>query len=324
VKTVREPEYRDLLKALLRARAFESLYEELPDLEAYPSVAPRRISPAVPAAFSLRRREDGTGDLFSLRRGSPASALVFGLPADALFRQALGRVGAPAGGRDPGGFPTDLSRGLLAPVPSPGTLVEVMAGAALSFRLRDQDRVALLVDDIAGSASGFWHEGLNFAAVQRAPFVLVVDAVAAAGAEGSRSAATTGLLAKAPAYGLEGHAAPADDPLALAEVLARAVTRAREGHGVQLVEVSAAKGGREDPIATLAGRLRWAEALRDDELETWSADAVREMETSLAAVVAEPAPDDAEAGAPVYVGGTPGRPPWLGPAAPVTRTSDGP
>lgn len=292
---------RGLLQGLLKARAFEALCSELPALPAYPPGDLRRIAPAVPAAFALRRATDGTGDLFTLRRGSPAAALLFGLPPEALFRQALGRASAPAGGRDPGGFPTDLSRGLLGPVPGAGTLVEVMAGAALAFRLRGQDRVALLVDDLAGCASGFWHEGLNVATASRAPLVLVVDA----GHAGEHDAPPAPpLVDRAAAYGMEARRVFLDDALNLSRQVAEAVERAREGLGVQLVE-TVVQDPDADLIATLAGRLRWAEAVTDDEVEMWGHDAVREMEEALARVLAEPLPEPSQAGAAVYAGDPP-------------------
>jgi hypothetical protein len=309
VDSVETGELRGLLGALLRARAFEGLCRELPGIPSYPPGDPRRISPAVPAAFALRRRTDGTGDVFSLRRGSPAAALLHDLDARTLFRQALARAGAASGGRDPGGFPTDLARGLLGPVPSPGTLVEVMAGIAMAFRLLGEDRVALLVDDARGGASGFWHEGLNLAAVNRAPLVLVIDAT-----EPETSPRPgPGFRAKAPAYGIDVRPAPAEDPVALLEALYDAVGAAREGRGVQLVEVL---GGtdEEEWIATLTGRLRWAEAVTDGEVDGWMDAAASEMENALAAVLAEPAPDPAEARAPVHWGGPPAMPVWSPPS----------
>lgn len=304
---------RHLLRTLLRARAYEALYRELPGLPAYPPGDARSIVPGVPAAFALDCRDDGTGDVFSLRRGSPAAALAFGLPPAALFRQALGRRGAPARGRDPGGFPTDLARGLLAPVPGPGTLVEVMAGIALTFRLRTEPRVALLVDDVDGSASGFWHEGLNLAGVRRAPLVLVVDAR-------TRSPLSTRaptLLARAPAYGVESHQSTAGDPVGLLETLEHAVACAREGHGAQLVEVVAGTND-EDAVAALTGRLRWSESVSDQEALDWKAAAGREMEEALSGVLAEPAAEPADAGAPVYPGGADATPNW----ASVDRSSE--
>lgn len=300
---------RGLLRALIRADAFEALCRELPGIPRYPPGDPRRLTPAVPAAFALDRAPDATGDLFSLRRGSPSAALPFGVDPRTLFRQALGREGAPAAGRDAAGFPTDLARGLLGPVPGPGTLVEVLAGAALAFRLRGEARVALVVDDTAGADSGFWHEGLNLAGVHRVPLVLVVEADAdpLRGGPGRAS-----FVDRATAYGARGLRGRTGDPQELLERLDTAVRSARDGDGVQVVEV-VTDASDDDAVAALAGRLRWAEALSDEELGGWRADASNEMEGALAQVLDEPHPAPGEALAPVVIGGPRGRPVWSSP-----------
>jgi TPP-dependent pyruvate/acetoin dehydrogenase alpha subunit len=257
----------------------------------------------------LRRRPDGSGDVFSLRTGTAAAALAFGLEPEILFRQALGRRKAPAGGRDPGGFPTDLARGLLGPVSTPGTLVEVLAGVALAFRLKGEPRVALLVDDADGSASGFWHEGLNLAAVQRAPFVLVVDA----GERRRATARVRRLSVRGAAYGVDAVTISGEDPRAVLETVAGAVERARAGGGTHLVEVE--RGAAEDPVASLAGRLEWAGEVGRDDVAALRAEARAEMESALARVLAEPPPDPEQASGPVLSDGRPAPLPFVAPTA---------
>lgn len=269
----------ELLAELMRARALEALLAaQIPDT-AVAFDHDRPVSPAVPAARALRRAADGSGDVFSLRAGSPAAALAMGLDPRDILRQALGRGGAPAEGRDPGGFPTDLDRGLLAPFVSPGTLVEVLSGVALAFLLRGEARVALLVDDVGGTASGDWHEGLNLAAVQRAPLVLVVDA---ARRKPFDSGAAT-VVERAPAYGFGAHEISGTDPRAVEKMVWCAVEEARTGGGLQVVEVAAP---REDPVEHLiAVALATGDLTREEvaglrsEAETEMLEALREVQT---------------------------------------------
>src|SRR2546426_10551652 len=47
----------------------------------------------------------------------------------------------------------------------------VMAGVALTFKLRAEPRVALVYIGDGGMSTGSFHEGINFAAVQRLPLV---------------------------------------------------------------------------------------------------------------------------------------------------------
>jgi len=228
------------------------------------------------------------GDVFSLRVGSPAAALCLGADPREILRQALGRAGAPAQGRDPGGFPTDWSRGLLAPVHLPGILVEVMAGIALSFRVRGQPRVALLVDDVAATGSGDWHEGLNFAAVGEVPMVLVVDAA------GRRptDTATESMADRAPAYGFAAHTVPGIDPRAVEAVVWAAAEAARTGGGLQVVEVTAPP---EDPVDWLLRTHVESEALTPADASERVREAEEEMAGALAEVEAEADPDPAVA-----------------------------
>lgn len=276
----------ELLPELVRARALEEVLTRLVARNDGPPALPRPVSPAVPAALALRRALDGSGDVFSLRVGSPASALAMGLAPEEILRQAMGTASAPARGRDPGGFPTDLARGVLAPFHLPGTLAEVVAGIALSFAMRDEPRVALLVDDVAGSASGDWHEGLNFAAVRRVPMVLVVDAAG----RGTMDAPVDSMEERAPAYGFTAHAVDGTDPRKVERVVRSAVKAARGGGGVQVVEVGAPG---EDPVSWLLTAAADAGELGPSGVGSLESEAGAEMARALDAVAAETAPDPA-------------------------------
>lgn len=272
----------ELLGELIRARALEEVLSRIP---AHGDPVRRRaVSPALPAARALRRASDGSGDVFSLRVGSPAAALGMGATPHEVLRQALGRDGAPARGRDPGGFPTDWDRGLLAPFHLPGILVEVMAGIALSFRLRGEARVALLVDDVAATGSGDWHEGLNFAAVREVPMVLVVDA----SRRRPTDSATESMADRAPAYGFAAHLVPGTDPRAVEGAVWAAAEAARTGGGLQVVEVTAPQ---DDPVEWLLRTQVASDALTAEDAAERVRQAEEEMLGALAEVEAEPEPD---------------------------------
>ncbi|HSG47890.1 MAG TPA: thiamine pyrophosphate-dependent enzyme, partial [Longimicrobiales bacterium] len=214
----------------------------------------------------------------------------------------LGRASAPARGRDPGGFPTDWDLGLLAPCHLPGILVEVMAGIALSFRLRDESRVALVVDDVAATGSGDWHEGLNFAAVREVPMVLVVDASRRRPVD----AAADSMADRAPAYGFTAHTVAGTDPRAVEGIVWSAAEAARTGRGLQVVEVTAAQ---EDPVEWLLRTLVTSEALTAEAAAERVRGAEEEMSRALAEVEAEPEPDPAVALDPVRPSSAPWSPP---------------
>ena len=54
-------------------------------------------------------------------------------------------------------------------------MVPVMAGVTLSFKLRSEPRVGLVYVGDGATSTGAFHEGINFAAVQRCPLVVIVE-----------------------------------------------------------------------------------------------------------------------------------------------------
>ena len=54
-------------------------------------------------------------------------------------------------------------------------MVPVMAGVTLTFKMRDEDRVGLVYVGDGATSTGAFHEGINFAAVQRCPLVVIVE-----------------------------------------------------------------------------------------------------------------------------------------------------
>ncbi len=282
----------DLIRLLVRARALEERLallrpEGLPDRIR----RPLPVSPGVQAAVVASRSPSEAPDVLCLSGASPAAALALGVSPGALALEALGARTAHASGRSGGGVPSVPEGRLLGSVESPGTMVEVMAGVALAFRLKMEPRAAILVDTADASASGYWHEGLNLAAVQRAPLVLVVD--------GARrqplTAAVDRLSARAPAYGIRAVTVEGDDPHLVLEAVADAAARARLGEGTQLVEV--VPGSPEDPI----DRLVRLEPARANAIREMRARARDEAQEAADAASAAPPPDESDARYPVLV-----------------------
>lgn len=232
--------YRALLRGHLVETRLRSLSPGwLRSPRAIPGPSSRLVS--VVATLSMRRASDGAGDVIAPEPFDPGPALILGISPVALFREALGRSSAPAGGRTgPGGW-SDLSLGLLGPVATPAAMVEVMAGVTLAERMKGSRRVGLVISPPGASATGAWHEGLNFAAVRKCPLVLVVLTPPP-----SDGAPTSQLLVtrvdrpidRARGYGISAHLASASELSELHRTVARALEAARQGAGVQLVEVT--------------------------------------------------------------------------------------
>ena len=96
-----------------------------------------------------------------------------GMPVADLLRGYLGTADSPSAGRD--GHVGDLRYGVVPPISHVGDLVPVTAGIALSFKQRGEDRVALTWVGDGSTKTGAFHEGINFAGVQRLPAVFIIQ-----------------------------------------------------------------------------------------------------------------------------------------------------
>jgi TPP-dependent pyruvate/acetoin dehydrogenase alpha subunit len=139
----------------------------------------------------------------------------------------FGDVGDPA-----------TTRGFLGQISPLGDMVPVMAGVTLSFRLRGEDRVGLVYVGDGATSTGAFHEGINLAAVQRCPLVVVVENNGYAYSTPThKQTLARRFVDKAVGYGVAGARADGNDVLAVYDVTKEAVDRARAGGGVTLVEL---------------------------------------------------------------------------------------
>jgi TPP-dependent pyruvate/acetoin dehydrogenase alpha subunit len=147
-------------------------------------------------------------------------------------------------------------------------MVPVMAGVALSFKLRRQERVGLVYVGDGATSTGAFHEGINFAAVQRCPLVVIVENNGYAySTPNSRQTAIAQFVDKALAYGIPAAQADGNDVLATYDVTRQAVDHARRGEGVTLIELKTyrRKGHAEHDNQSYVppGEIEWWEKNND-------------------------------------------------------------
>jgi TPP-dependent pyruvate/acetoin dehydrogenase alpha subunit len=188
---------------------------------------------AVGSAFALERR-----DVLSPLIRNLGSMLVKGATPLEILKQYMARGDSPTRGRELNIHFGDTDRGFIGQISHLGDMVPVMAGVTLSFKLRGEDRVGLVYVGDGATSTGAFHEGINFAAVQRCPLVVVVENNGYAySTPVSRQTAARRFVDKAPGYGVHGATADGNDVLAVYQVTREAVERARAGGGVTLVEL---------------------------------------------------------------------------------------
>jgi TPP-dependent pyruvate/acetoin dehydrogenase alpha subunit len=189
---------------------------------------------SVGSAYALER-----GDIFTpLIRNLGAILVRGGRPRD-VFAQYMARATGPTHGRDLnvhfGWLGEDGS--MLAVISMLGDMIPILTGAVLAERMKGRPTVALTWIGDGGVSTGAFHEGFNFACVQRAPLVVIVENNKYAYSTPTESqTANTRFVDRAKAYGCAGEQVDGNDVLAVYEVTRRAVERARGGQGPTLIE----------------------------------------------------------------------------------------
>ena len=102
-----------------------------------------------------------------------AACCEMGMPIADMLRAYLATADSPSRGRDlhVGSFP----HGVLQPISHVGDMVPVVAGLALTFKIKREPRVALTWVGDGSAKTAAAHEGTNFAAVQRVPAIFIIE-----------------------------------------------------------------------------------------------------------------------------------------------------
>lgn len=163
--------------------------------------------------------------------------LMRGVDPRALMAQLMGKETGLSRGKDSFLHGGDLEHGIFGSTSMLGSSLPVAVGAALKFRMKREDRVAVAFFGEGSSSRGDVHEAMNFAGVHKLPVLFVC--------ENNRYAYSTPLekqmaiedvADRASAYGFKGHTVSGNDLLAVLELAERVVKRVRDGGGPELIE----------------------------------------------------------------------------------------
>ena len=273
---------------------------------------------AVGSAYALDRTK---GDVLSPLIRNLGSMLVQGAKPNEIIKQYMAKGDSPTRGRELNIHYGDLIRGFIGQISHLGDMVPVMAGVTLSFKLRKENRVGLVYVGDGATSTGAFHEGINFAAVQKCPLVVVVENNGYAYSTPlNKQTAAKQLVDKAIGYGIAGDQADGNDVIATYEVTKRAVDRARSGGGVTLVELITyrRKGHAEhdnqsyvppgeidrwasenDPIDRYVKRLL-GDGFKQEELEAMDTRVKDEIDRATDEAEASPMPDPTDALVGIY------------------------
>ena len=199
---------------------------------------------------SLGQEADAVGSCFALESRDVMSPLIRNMGAMLvkgatpveILKQYMAKADSPTRGRELNIHFGDIgeagkTRGFLGQISPLGDMVPVMAGVTMTFRMRGEDRVGLVYVGDGATSTGAFHEGINFAAVQKLPLVVVIENNGYAySTPTSKQTAAKHFVDKAIGYGVYGEQVDGNDVLAVYDCTKRAVDRARAGEGVSLLE----------------------------------------------------------------------------------------
>jgi len=218
---------------------------------------------AVGSAYALQPQDFITPLIRDL-----GAVLVKGIRPRDILAQYMAKAWGPSGGKDLNIHFGDVQKGFIGPISHLGDMIPVMTGLLLAARMQKKRFVAVAFIGDGGMSTGAFHEGLNFAAVQRLPLVVVAEHNHYAySTPTSLQTAVRDLAEKASGYGIPAHIVDGNDVIACYEVMKHAAEYARRGGGAVLIEAKTyrRKGHAEhdDQRYVAPGEIEWWEKNND-------------------------------------------------------------
>jgi TPP-dependent pyruvate/acetoin dehydrogenase alpha subunit len=192
---------------------------------------------AISVGMAMPLRRGPQGDWLSPWIRDLGSYLVHGVPVWRMFAQFMGKAGSTTRGKDGNLHIGGREWNIPCQVSHMADMIPLTVGAALAYKQRGEDRVAVTSFGDGATSRGDFHEGLNIAAVLEVPAVFV--------AENNRWAYTTpiskqtkvtDLYKKALGYGIPAVEVDGNDVLAVYAAMTEAVAHARAGRGPRFLE----------------------------------------------------------------------------------------
>jgi pyruvate dehydrogenase E1 component alpha subunit len=225
----------EMLRRMLRIRRFEEKVIELSAKGELPGPAHTSVGQEgeiVGACLALKPDDYEMGTHRS--HGHP---IAKGANLKPLMAELLGKETGVNHGKGGSMHLADFSVGSLGETSIIGSGLPVAAGAALGAKMLGNERVCLCFFGDGASNQGTFHESLNLAAIWKLPVIYLCEnncyAVTTAT---SYSVSVKDIADRAKGYDIPGVLVDGQDPVAVYEVVSKAVERARQGSGPSLVE----------------------------------------------------------------------------------------
>src|SRR6184192_473703 len=253
------------------------------------------------------------GDIFAPLIRDQAGRSAFGEPLIDVTRTYLGSRRGPMRGRDGNIHRGRPRKNQLAMISHLGAMVSVTVGALMAKRFHgEKNFVGLSCIGEGGMQTGSFHEGMNLAAVEQVPLVVVAtNNHYAYSTPNDREFACHDLVDRAIGYGFEGYTINGTDLTNCLDVIGSAVKRARAGRPPQLVVASVLRlsgHGEHDDASYVTDEVKRQPFARDclkvaekkivdlalidaATLQSWRDDAAAQVDQAISTAQKEAAPE---------------------------------
>lgn len=226
----------DWYETMLRIRLFEEKVQELftgGSIQGSTHLCQGQEAVSVGSIGAMR-----PGDVQTNTYRGHGEALALGMEPEIAFAELMGRSSGCSGGVGGSMHLIDASRGNLGANAIVGAGLPIAVGAALGFRTRGLDHVALTFCGDGATNIGTFHESLNMAAVWKLPVVFIITNNLYGEYSPLRNTTPIDDLARrADPFGFPGIIVDGQDVEAVHGQVASAIERATAGEGPTLLEM---------------------------------------------------------------------------------------
>ena len=228
---------REFLRDMLVIRRFEEKVEERFRAGELPGFLHVAIGQEAVAVGVCRALEDG--DVMASTHRAHGHTLALGTPPNELMAELYGKVEGCSRGYGGSMHLYDVERGNLGANAVVGGGLPGITGAALSFKLRGEPRVALAFFGDGATNIGTFHESLNLAQLWQVPAVFVCENNHwAESTPQSQHMPIENVADRAKAYGMRAVEVDGQDVAAVYEAAVEAIEHARSGNGPVFMAVN--------------------------------------------------------------------------------------
>ncbi len=193
-------------------------------------------------AWAFQRGHDWIAPFYR----SIATCLTFGMSARDIMTAQYATASDPSsGGRQMPGHYGSREHNIVSVSSPVATQLLHAVGIALAAKIRKTGQVAMASMGEGSSNQGDVHEGLNFAAIHKLPFIFVVENNGyAISVPAAMEVSVADVADRASGYGIPGVVVDGADVLACYGAARDAVARARAGDGPTLIEAKVTRPDR--------------------------------------------------------------------------------